>query len=337
MLNIYMTNKLEFSILNNENIFCEDFNEFNKNNIIDFSNDGIAVLYGPNGIGKTSFAKILNSESNTEFAAKWNDVEIEDDANLFHIITDQNHRNIISGETHDFLLGENIEKEFELKNQIEDESELIFGTTLRQKLISDYNISKKSSKLLQKITNSDIKNYIEAIANSQNKGKTIDIDVFIQFVNNLTLEDIDKFDETKMIFLKDDFEQSNSVISKILSIDHLQIKKDGNVIKIEEHDEAIKILNKFNYIKECIICDTTIIPSELLDNKIKGRTEIFESLDDTTKEILENIINLMDFNVDPFNIKNTFLKAIEFEKKTLVKELKTEIEEYFSIFNKQIN
>ena len=212
-----MTYKLEFSKLKKETIFCEDFNEFNKNNIIDFSNDGIAVLYGPNGIGKTSLTKILNRESNTEFAAKLNDVEIEDD--LFHIITDQNHRNIISGETHDFLLGENIEKEFELKKQIEIESKTIFGTTLSQKLKTDYNISKKSSKLLEKVTNSDIKHFIESIANSQNRGKTIDITAFIQFVKSSTLENIDEFDEAKMNFLKKDFESSHSVILTILSID----------------------------------------------------------------------------------------------------------------------
>ena len=56
-----------------------------------------------------------------------------------------------------------------------------------------------------------------------------------------------------------------------------------------------------------------------------------------TKEILENIINLIDIGNDPFNIKRTFLEAIECENKTLVNNLKTEIDEYFTIFNKQIN
>ncbi|MCK5659940.1 MAG: AAA family ATPase [Methanosarcinales archaeon] len=332
-----MNGKLEFSRLKKGTIFCEDFDEFNKNNIINFSNDGIAVLYGPNGIGKTSLTKILQPESNTEFAAKFNDVEITNDDSFFHIITDQNHRNMIEGETHDFLLGENIAKEFELKEQIKIESKIIFETILNQKLKSKCSISKKTSELLKKITNSGLKNFAMDLANSQNKGKTIDITDFIHFVNSLTFENISEFDENKMNFIKKDFEKSESVISTILDIDRLRIKQDTNVIKIEEYDEAIKILNKFDYIEECIICDNKINSSELLTSKTHRRAEIFESLDEMTREILENIIKLIDIDNDPFKIKLTFLEAIETENKTFVDGLINEIEYYFIIFNKQIN
>ena len=332
-----MVDKLEFSKIKKETIFCEDFNEFNNNNIIDFSNDGIAVLYGPNGIGKTSLTKILNREPNTEFAAKFNDDEIKDDDSFFHIIADQNHRNIIAGKTSDFLLGDNIAKEFELKTEIENEKELIFEKTLNKELKDSFNISKKSSKLLEKIKPTSLKKVIEDIANVQSKGKNIDITDFIQFTNSLTLKNIDEFDKTKLNFLQSDFETSKSVLSAILSIDSLQMNKNEYVNKIEEHDEAIKILNKFNHIEECIICDTTINPIEILESKTKGRTEIFESLDDVTKEILKNVVDLIDDYNDPFNIKWTFLEAIKNENKTLVNDLKSEIDEYFTIFNNQIN
>lgn len=332
-----MTDKLEFSKLKKETIFCEYFNELKENNIIEFSTDGIAVLYGPNGIGKTSLAKILKREPDTEFTAKFNDVEIKDEDNFFHIITDQNHRNVIAGETSDFLLGEDIAREFELKKQIENESKIIFETTLNQKLKNDYGISKKSSKLLNKITNVDLKKYIESIVNSQIKGRDVDITDFIQFINNLTLENIDEFDESNMNYLKKDFEKSESVISSILNIDCLQITKNVNVIEIEKYDEAIKILNKFDDIEKCIICDTTIIPIELLVSKTERRSEIFESLDAVTKGILEDIINSIDINDDPFNVKKIFLEAIHIENKKLVNDLKTKIDEYFTIFNKQIN
>ena len=331
-----MINKLEFSKLEKENIFCSDFNDFNENNIIEFSNQGIAVLYGPNGIGKTSLTKILNQEQNTKFAAKLNNDVIEDEDDFFHIITDQNHRNIIAGETSDFLLGEDIAREFELKTLIENESKEIFEKNLNQKLKNDYNISKKTSNLLNEITNPDMKNFIEDIVNSRSKGKKIIIDKFIQFVNHLTLETIDEFDEAKMIFLKDDFEKTKSIISSILEIDSLQISKNEGIIKIEEHSEAIKVLTKFDYVKECIICDNTINTNELFDLKTTQKEDIFESLDDFTKEILEKIINLIDGN-DPFDIKDIFLEAIKNNNKTLVTDLKAKIDEYFDIYNKQIN
>ena len=51
--------QLEFLKLKKENIFCEDFIDMDKNNIIDFINTNINVLYAPNGVGKSSFCKIF--------------------------------------------------------------------------------------------------------------------------------------------------------------------------------------------------------------------------------------------------------------------------------------
>lgn len=67
-----MSNKLLFTKLKKENIFCNDFLDFKNNNEIEFSKSGIAVLYGPNGTGKTSFVKILNCEKNSEFEINFN-------------------------------------------------------------------------------------------------------------------------------------------------------------------------------------------------------------------------------------------------------------------------
>lgn len=332
-----MVDKLEFSELKKGTIFCDDFSDFIENNIIEFSKEGIAVLYGPNGIGKTSLTNILDCKQDTEFAAKFNDAEIIDKDDFFHIIEDQNHRNIIKGDANDFLLGEDILKEIKLKKQIESDRKKIFEITLNQKLKTDYSISKIGSNLLKNIIDSKMNEFITNIVNSKSKGRKIDITDFIQFIDSLTLESIGEFDENKMNFLKKDFEETHSIISKILNIDSSQIKKDAHVAKIEKHEEAIKILEKFDDVEECIICDTAINPSELLNSKTQLKTAIFESLDDITKEILENVIDLIDTANDPFNIKLIFLEAIKNENKALVNDLKTEIDEYFTIFNKQIN
>lgn len=48
-----------FNKIENGLIFTSDYRTFVKNNTISFSNAGIAVVYGPNGTGKTSLAKVF--------------------------------------------------------------------------------------------------------------------------------------------------------------------------------------------------------------------------------------------------------------------------------------
>lgn len=56
---------IKFNKIENGSIFTSDFAEFNENNEIKFSNAGFAVIYGPNGIGKTSLAKVFSGEDGT--------------------------------------------------------------------------------------------------------------------------------------------------------------------------------------------------------------------------------------------------------------------------------
>jgi ABC-type molybdate transport system ATPase subunit len=102
----YMSDKLIFTKLQKEDIFCDDFNDFKVNNEIEFSAKGIAVLYAPNGTGKTSLVRVLANSDKCSFNVDYNGkVYDTTNNNLFHIINDQNSRNIIAGSTQDFLLG----------------------------------------------------------------------------------------------------------------------------------------------------------------------------------------------------------------------------------------
>ena len=49
--------------------------KMSKNNIITFSNEGIAVLYGPNGTGKTSLVKVLTGEKGTSVKYEFENVK----------------------------------------------------------------------------------------------------------------------------------------------------------------------------------------------------------------------------------------------------------------------
>ena len=111
--------KITFNKIKNGNIFSTDYENLERNNEISFDKD-IAVLYGPNGTGKTSLLKVLSGEDGTSLNFDYNEQEYENGQEVFMIIHDQNDRNIISGEAKDFLLGDNIKREFELKDRIKE-------------------------------------------------------------------------------------------------------------------------------------------------------------------------------------------------------------------------
>ena len=55
--------KITFKKLSLLNILDESFNDLKSNNILDFERNRICVIYGPNGTGKTTFARILSGKS----------------------------------------------------------------------------------------------------------------------------------------------------------------------------------------------------------------------------------------------------------------------------------
>ena len=110
---------LVFNRIENANVFTRDFSPLTRNNQINFSNnEEIAVVYGPNGTGKTSLIKVLSDAPNTKLEFDYEGTSYTSGTNVFHVINDQNNRNIISGETRDFFLGDNIQHEFELQDML---------------------------------------------------------------------------------------------------------------------------------------------------------------------------------------------------------------------------
>ena len=54
---------LKVSNLKRDSVFGQAFIDFQDNNVLEFGNKRMIVLYGPNGTGKTSLAKTLNCEN----------------------------------------------------------------------------------------------------------------------------------------------------------------------------------------------------------------------------------------------------------------------------------
>jgi ABC-type Mn2+/Zn2+ transport system ATPase subunit len=147
--------------IENGDIFTRDFRPLVKNNNIHFSNnEEIAVIYGPNGTGKTSFIKVLSGDKNTKIEFEYDGQRYSSGQNIFHIINDQNSRNIIAGETKDFLLGDNIKKEFELLEFINQERKRITNSIISM-LKENYGISAASNPLITRIETIEIKTLLK--------------------------------------------------------------------------------------------------------------------------------------------------------------------------------
>lgn len=334
-----MDNKIIFKKLRRQEIFNETFLNFNENNVIEFkkiANSNIAILYGPNGTGKTSLAKTLDAEikeSEMEFEVEYGgSIYSKANCNIFHVINDQNARNIIKGEASDYLIGENIKRECELKKYIDSEFKNLFQDKLSKELKDKFGISSAKNQLINYIDDLDIKEFIKELSNKQSKGSKIDKECFINKIEDISL--INKFtpeyDEAKYKFITDNFSDNKSIIFKLLNITKINLNKD--IKKIEENTTAINILDKFKYKDECIICDNELVDREKLIKKKKLENKsIIESLDDETKKILDEIITLVDKkNFDPFQLKDILYNAISDgsidDINLLVKEIKQLIE-----------
>ena len=177
--------ELVFKKIENGTIFATDFRNFCVNNTLEFSTSGIAVVYGPNGTGKTSFINALAGKEHTSFIANYEDVDYNDNSSgIFHVILDQNNRNIIEGTTRDFFLGDNIQREFELKDYIDSERNRIIAELISS-LKNVFGISSSSSKINTHLSNASLKGLILDLSNSRSKGSRYKTSELISVIKSL--------------------------------------------------------------------------------------------------------------------------------------------------------
>lgn len=337
--------KLIFKKIQKENIFRDDFIQFSRNNEIEFKKvhkNNIAVLYGPNGTGKTSLSKVLKNKGEDEsayFEAVFKGKTYNNNNNdLFHIISDQNGRNIIEGTAKDYLLGDNIKKEHNLKIYIDDEFTNIHKQ-LKKVLKDDFSISTVKNSLINEIKDENLRVYTRKLANSRYDIKELDKEKFLKYINQLNYENIDILDSNKYDFVKQYYKDEKSIIYQIKTLNTDDIKINQNIQEIEENDEAIKILNRFSYKHECVVCDNNNYnPVDLIKKKKLNKDKIINQLDETTKKILEGIIkSVKKEHNDPLDIENILIDSIKTGDINKIIELKGNIEYYLDIFNKDLN
>lgn len=327
--------KIIFEKIENEDIFVSDYKKFIRNNEIDFSREGISVIYGPNGTGKTSLVKVLSSEKGTKVKYTYDGKEYTDGSQFF-VINDQNNRNIIQGETKDFLLGDDIKKEFELQEYIANEYNRLCTESISI-LKSNYSVSSSSSKSIDCFSEwTSIQNIIKDLMNNRSKGSKTGVDTYISELEKHTQITIPDYEQAKLDYIISDLSEMNPLIIEIETIDTSKLANNSHIKEIEENTEAIKILSRFSYKDQCIVCDSNGIDSEnLLNKKSKNKEEIIKTLDAKTKKIVEKIIaNISE--KDPFRIKDIMLDAIETGNLSDVLLLKESIKEYKNIFANKV-
>lgn len=334
-----MAMKLEFSSIKNQGIFQPEFQNFSANgrNIIEFKKQpqaagGIAVIYAPNGTGKSSLTAVLGGEATSDelsFEVIYNNGRtIRPETRAFHTIGDQISRNVIEGETSDYLVGQEIRREYELKKKIANGFETAFNELISE-YKNNYKTTKVSDYLLTIMQGRNLKAYtfIRDIVNKQSKGKNIDQGQFLSFVRDTErqprLVDVDADKKGFVI-------SNTKIIERLMQIDLEQIVANAEVQEIEQSDDAISILDKYKHLHTCIVCDNDNIDRErLLQRKKAKRKIIYDSLDAKTKALLNDVA--MDSKLlvgDPFGIKNIVLAFISSGEVEPVDRLKEEIKPY---------
>jgi ABC-type Mn2+/Zn2+ transport system ATPase subunit len=315
------------------NIFCEEYEDLTTNNLIDLSRKQIAVVYGPNGAGKTSFTKVLSQEQHAKYLIEIDGRKYsEKDSKIVHIIEDQNGRNIIKGETDEFLIGINIKREHELRKQLDEGFVDLFENLLVNELKNRFGISTKDSTLIFLISNTFLRSYISQIANNKQKGRSINRDEFLREIERIPTPSKLSYEIELFSFFINDLKSKDSIIGYFDSLDLEKIEKKPIAQQIEETKDAISILEKYDYRNDCVVCDSSIERIKLLEKKRKQNETANSSLDPATKEVIAKIIDKVTAN-DPFEFKIKLTFALRTGEKDVLQKLKVMIDYYKSVFD----
>lgn len=144
--------------------------------------------------------------------------------------------------------------------------------------------------------------------------------------SEITLPDTEKFK-----FFVEDYKEKNSAIriflSQIFSLDD----EEKALLKVEENTSAISILQKFHYLRECIVCDHEIDPKEVLEKKKIQHKQSIESLSEKTQKIISGILGKLPTD-DPFGIAATLRSSLLSGNSDAISEVKTEIEKCITAY-----
>ncbi len=336
--------KLVVEKMTYDNILEEDFHSLSTTgrNEIEFKmqgSRGMAVVYAPNGTGKSTISNLLESTETSEnrnFEIGFNERTIVPEDNFFHVIHDQMGRNVIKGDTSDYLIGADIRREYEL-NKVIAEGFLTAYTTFAKRMKKDFEISKISDFLLDFVNNEQIKIYIKMIIPNKHRRTEINQTDFVHFIMQTPHEVIrEDLDQEKLEFTISNV--GKVLIEKVLLLAE-NVQCSHEVAIIEQNTDAIKVLRKYSELHTCIVCNNPDIDEErLLGEKENSRRIVYEGLSDELKRIFDEIVRNQDIHErDPFAIHDTVLEFIKTGNYGHLATLKEEMLSYIREVSKMIS
>lgn len=322
--------ELSFKKIEDDDVFTRDFSPLTRYNKIEFPhNEEIAVVYGPNGTGKTSLTKVLSDSKNTKLEFEFNGNTYTSGLSIFHIVNDQNNRNIISGETRDFFLGDNIQHEFELQDLLQEKRKNFITAVIV--ILKKYGITTVKHPLLTFIEDESLKALMIDCANNKSKGNRHSDEQIVNIMSELDRIDIPDYEEENLNYFVEDYNKKKPIFSQIEILVGETLLPNLRVREIEENTEAISILNRFHK-DQCIVCDTRGIDwAALLATKMSNRDTVKESLDPKVKELIE-AISVPPSDSDPYNLKQRLLQTVEKGDISIITDILAEVTAYRRIF-----
>src|SRR5690606_21327046 len=95
------------------------------------------------------------------------ELKSKDRNEFFYVINDQNSRNIISEDSNEILLGDNIREEMKLINELSVKSKETIDNANSK--LKGMGLSKSSQKIYSYFKNEDVLNFIKTITNNKKK------------------------------------------------------------------------------------------------------------------------------------------------------------------------
>ena len=336
--------KIVYRSIKKDDIFESEYQNLTPDNgTVEFKHmnarGGIAVIYAPNGTGKSSLAKVLEAESSSNtlnfVAIDDSGVTLTPESKAFHVIPDQINRNVIPGKETDYLIGQQIRREYELRDRINITFDATYAD-LSKKYKNDFKVSKVGDYLLTQIGTLTTApyptafSYIRSIVNARQHGKDIDQSEFVAFIRDeKNKPSLIELDEDKKKWIIDDVSNAK-ITERLINLAYQTIIPNMETIQIERHDDAIGILRKYHTLESCIICDNHDFDGEaLLTRKADDRKRIYEGLDPKTKDLLDNVVKDSSLIItDPFNIKRIISDFIANGETTDLLQLRMDLTTY---------